>query len=122
MSLSSSSADADIVPTTPPPLSPEFIANLSTTHPPIEANTYIWIQPTSELKPELWDFTEFVRENAWKWVGSGAQDNEYYTEVDHRREMDGHIVERKIVDIEGEDHMHEKKVVVDVEYNAWREE
>lgn len=122
MSLSSSSADAAIVPTTPPPLTPEIMASLSATHPPIEANTYIWIQPVNELKPELWDFAEFVRETAWKWVGLGAKDNEYYTEVDYRREMDGHIIERKIVDVEGEDHEHEKKVTVDVEYNPWKDE
>lgn len=52
-----------------------------------------------------------MRENAWKWIGEGAQDNEYYTEVDHRREMDGHIVERKIVAGDG----GENKVIINLE-------
>lgn len=109
--------DATIVPTAPPPLTAQFVADLSNTHPPVEAHTYIWIQPLSELTPELWDFAEFVRDNAWKWVGVGAKDNEYYTEVDHRREMDGHIVERKIVTAEGPEHEQEKHVVIELGEN-----
>lgn len=111
--LESAARDTAIVPTTPPPLSPEFIASLQSTHPALEANTYIWIQPLSELKPDIWDYAEFVRDNAWKWVGinPAAQENEYYLEVDRRREMDGQIVRHEIVNV-GED--HETRVVVEV--------
>ena len=119
--LASAATDAAIVPTTPPPLTPQFVADLPTTHPPVEAHTYIWIQPVSELTPELWDFAEFVRDNAWKWVGAGAKDNEYYTEVDHRREMDGHIVERKIVTTKGPDHELERRVAIELEENPWKD-
>lgn len=110
--LESAAKDSAIVPTTPPPLSPEFIATLPSTHPPIPANTYLWIQPISELKPDIWDYAEFVRDNAWKWVGSApaARENEYYLEVDRRREMDGHIVRHEIVNV-GEE---ERRVVVEV--------
>lgn len=111
---SNGSSDASIVPTAPPPLSASILADLPQTHPAIEANTYIWIQPLTELSPEIWDFAEFVRDNAWKWVGVGATDNEYYTEVDHRREMDGNIVRREIVSADGQDG-DERKVAVEVE-------
>ncbi|EKM58315.1 uncharacterized protein PHACADRAFT_252535 [Phanerochaete carnosa HHB-10118-sp] len=115
-SLESAAKDSAIVPTTPPPLSSEFVANLPSTHPAIEASTYIWIQPISELSPDIWDYAEFVRDNAWKWVGSSptAQENDYYLEVDRRREMDGHIERHEIVTV-GEE--QEKRVVVEINDN-----
>ena len=112
--LESAARDAALVPTTPPLLAPEFLAGLPRTHPALPANTYLWIKPLAELKPDIWDYAEFVRDNAWKWVGRGAVDNEYYTEVDHRREMDGNIVRREIVSVEGRD-SEEKRVVVEID-------
>ncbi|GJE88663.1 gamma-glutamylcyclotransferase [Phanerochaete sordida] len=111
--LESAARDMAIVPTTPPPLSPEFVAGLQATHPALQANTYLWIQPISELKPDIWDYAEFVRDNAWKWVGASpaAQENEYYLEVDRRREMDGQIVRHGIVSV---DEDQDKRVVVEV--------
>jgi len=40
----------------------------------------------------LWSFEDFVQNNAWKWVGVGAADNEDFREVDRRRAMGGFIV------------------------------
>jgi hypothetical protein len=60
--------------------------------PAVRADTYVWAQPTSELRPEIWSYETFVRENAWKWVGDGAADNEDYMEVEERRAMNGTIV------------------------------
>ncbi|KAJ2965769.1 hypothetical protein NUW54_g14007 [Trametes sanguinea] len=50
------------------------------------------------LSPELWSYDDFVRENAWKWVGRGEVD-EYYVEVDRRREMDGKTLQTAIVNV-----------------------
>ncbi|KAF8839631.1 hypothetical protein BDN67DRAFT_743486 [Paxillus ammoniavirescens] len=58
----------------------------------LEVNTYVWCRPLSELRPNLWAFNEFVRDNAWKWVGSGSEGNRDYAEVDKRRAMSGAIV------------------------------
>ncbi|KIK97760.1 hypothetical protein PAXRUDRAFT_135642 [Paxillus rubicundulus Ve08.2h10] len=58
----------------------------------LEANTYVWCHPLSELRPNLWRFEEFVRDNAWKWVGCESQSNKDYAEVDKRRAMQGIIV------------------------------
>ncbi|KAG1743432.1 hypothetical protein EDB19DRAFT_1698454 [Suillus lakei] len=63
-----------LVPTTPPP-----IPTLSELANPVEAATY------------LWTFEEFVKLNAWKWIGSGSTDNKDYDEVDRRRAMEGII-------------------------------
>ncbi|OBZ72370.1 hypothetical protein A0H81_07985 [Grifola frondosa] len=57
--------------------------------PAVPAQTYIWADPISDLTPALWEFADFVRENAWKWVGEGARFNEDYTAVDHTRAMAG---------------------------------
>jgi len=57
---------------------------------PIEAQTYVWSIEDSGLEKELWSFDEFVRKNAWKWIGEGARKNEDYAEVDAARErLDG---------------------------------
>ncbi|KAI8980118.1 hypothetical protein BD414DRAFT_493684 [Trametes punicea] len=70
-----------------PPMAPE-LPPLETLPPPLPAQTYIYAGPLSNVSPELWSYDDFVRENAWKWVGGGQRD-EYYVEVDRRREMDG---------------------------------
>lgn len=59
----------------------------STLPSPINANVYIWIHPPSHLKPSLWNFDDFVKNNAWKWVGTkaGAEAAEEYLEVDRRK-------------------------------------
>lgn len=57
---------------------------------PVEANVYIWVAPISLLEPQLWSYEVFMRDNAWKWVGSG-QEREEYAEVDRRRAMNGII-------------------------------
>jgi len=93
------------VPTTPPPLPPSDELQR-----PLPAQTYIWARLLSQLTPELWEYADFVRENAWKWVGDGSRDNKDYVEVDKRREMNGNIVHREIVSIGGA--KHEERVVV----------
>ena len=85
--------DALIVPSTPPPVPP-----LPSLAPPVTANIYIWTKPLSHLRSEIWDYEHFVRENAWKWVGSAAADNKDYAEVDKRREMGGVIVREELID------------------------
>lgn len=51
------------------------------------------------MKPELWEYDEFVRTNSWKWLGrSAAEDN--YVEVDRRRDMNGVIVRREVQAVE----------------------
>ena len=48
------------------------------------------------LEAELWSYEDFVRENAWKWVGRSAHDD-HYAEVDRRRELDGKTLRTEIV-------------------------
>ena len=76
-----------LVPTTPP-----LMPTLDSLTSPIEADTYVWCLPPSELWTKLWTFEEFVKFNAWKWIGSGSANNKDYDEVDRRRAMDGIIV------------------------------
>jgi len=76
-SFSTSTAES-LVPATPSPLPAP--SDLAAT---VEAETYVYCSP-SGLKAELWSFDDFVRNNAWKWVGS-TEDREVYTEVDRRR-------------------------------------
>ncbi|KAI0649205.1 hypothetical protein C8Q79DRAFT_498429 [Trametes meyenii] len=76
-------ADVYVVPPTAPALPP-----LDALAPAVAAQTYIYAGPLSGLSPELWSYEDFVRENAWKWVGRGDHDG-YYAEVDRRREMEG---------------------------------
>ena len=53
---------------------------------PIEAQTYIWCRDDSELETEPWSFDDFVREGSCRWIGSEAEDNKTYLEVDKVRE------------------------------------
>lgn len=73
----------------------------------------------SQLEPKIWDFSEFVKTNAWKWVGDSeeVEKNEYYGEVDKRRDMGGVIVRKEIAGQEGEQGK-ETKVAVHVEAKA----
>ncbi|KAG6335666.1 hypothetical protein ID866_3424 [Astraeus odoratus] len=59
----------------------------------IEVNTYVWVKSLSELSPDPWAFDDFVKHNAWKWIGSGSDGNRDYAEVDRRREMEGIIAQ-----------------------------
>ncbi|KDQ57333.1 hypothetical protein JAAARDRAFT_35959 [Jaapia argillacea MUCL 33604] len=102
----SPSTTNDITPSTAPPLPP-----LHTLAPPLPADSYIWSNPLSEVKKELWSYEVFVKENAWKWVRGAeghiekveghvewaeakAEDDReyYYEEVERRRAMGGNIV------------------------------
>ncbi|KAI5998882.1 hypothetical protein EDD15DRAFT_2161327 [Pisolithus albus] len=58
----------------------------------MKVQTYVWCKPISELRPDPWTFDDFVRQNAWKWVGVGSEGNADYVEVDRRRAMEGIIV------------------------------
>src|SRR5882672_5379605 len=60
--------------------------------PPILAQAYIWCKHPTWLTPSLWNFEDFVKNNAWKWVGVGSADHEHFLEVDRRRGMGGFIV------------------------------
>ncbi|KAI6042508.1 hypothetical protein EDC04DRAFT_2658480 [Pisolithus marmoratus] len=57
----------------------------------MEVHTYVWCKSTFELRPEPWTFGDFVRQSAWKWIGS--EENADYAEVDGRRAMEGIIVQ-----------------------------
>ncbi|KAI0075813.1 hypothetical protein K474DRAFT_1760323 [Panus rudis PR-1116 ss-1] len=89
---STAGSDSAIIPTTPPE-----IPSHDGLQPAISAQTYIWKDSIARLEPELWEFAQFVRDNAWKWVGSGSANNEDYDKVDKRRAMNGRIVRTEIV-------------------------
>ena len=74
------------------PEHPEPLPGREALFAPIGCQTYIWSKPISDLDKELWSFTDFVRTNAWKWVGEGSSENEDYKEVERRRQMAGNIV------------------------------
>jgi len=38
----------------------------------IEAETYIWVAGAHRLRPEEWDFEEFVRDKMTRWIGWDA--------------------------------------------------
>lgn len=78
---SSEGEEDSLIPTGPTPL-----ATTSELAQPIEAQTYVWCLEDSDLETELWSFDEFIKESAWRWIGSGAEDNEDYAEVDEARE------------------------------------
>ena len=60
---------------------------------PIPAQTYVWCSKDSYLKKELWSFDEFVRNNAYKWIGREAESSKEYEEVDEVKErLNGEIV------------------------------
>ena len=79
-----------LVPPTPPPI--PALASLTST---AEVETYVWCLSPSELRATLWTFEEFVKHNAWKWLGAGAANNKDYDEVDRRKAMEGIIVQAK---------------------------
>jgi len=79
---SSEAGEDSLIPTDPTPLA----TTISELAQPIEAQTYVWCLKDSDLETELWSFDEFIRESAWRWIGSGAEDNEDYAEVDEARE------------------------------------
>lgn len=74
------------------PAHPEPLPSRDRLEPSIECHTYIWCRPLSELDKGLWTFDEFMQTNSWKWVGSKADGNEDYQEVERRRQMAGEIV------------------------------
>ncbi len=91
-SSSTAATDSYVVPLDAPSLPP-----LDALSAPLPAETYIYAGPLTDLSPELWSYEDFVRENAWKWVGRTAHaDN--YIEVDRRRDLDGKTLRTEIVD------------------------
>ena len=64
---------------------PTPLATVSELARPIEVQTYVWCLEDSDLETELWSFDEFIRESAWRWIDSGAEDNEDYAEVNEAR-------------------------------------
>ncbi|KAH9939509.1 hypothetical protein B0H21DRAFT_756604 [Amylocystis lapponica] len=76
----SAATSASMIPLAAAPLPP--LASLPAA---LRAQTYIWARPLSKLRPDVWEYADFVRTNAWKWVGDGATQNEDYVEVDRRR-------------------------------------
>ncbi|KAI0091214.1 hypothetical protein BDY19DRAFT_934477 [Irpex rosettiformis] len=114
LSSISPAASSEIAPSDPPPI--PSLDTIATTHPPVQAHTYIWINPLEDLKPEIWYFADFVQKNAWKWVGDGkaVEENEFYGEVDKRRDMGGVIVREEIADAAGTEGK-DIRVVVGVE-------
>jgi len=50
---------------------------------PVEAEAYVY-SCLSDLEAELWSFDNFVKNNAWKWVGNRA-DRQVYAEIDRWR-------------------------------------
>ncbi|CAL1700274.1 unnamed protein product [Somion occarium] len=78
--------DAHIIPSTSSPIS-----SFDALQTPILAQTYIW-KALSQLEPALWEYEQFIRDSAWKWVGDGSRDNKDYIEVDRRRQMNGRII------------------------------
>ncbi|OCH86062.1 hypothetical protein OBBRIDRAFT_797538 [Obba rivulosa] len=62
----SASSDADIS-LDPPPL-----PQLDTLPPPAEAHTYIWAGRLRDIRPDLWEYTDFVRDNARKWINDAT--------------------------------------------------
>ena len=49
---------------------------------PIPAQTYVWCSKDSFLEKELWSFDDFVKNNAYKWIGREAESRKGYKEVD----------------------------------------
>ncbi|KAH9930083.1 uncharacterized protein B0H18DRAFT_995151 [Fomitopsis serialis] len=82
---------------TPPPLPP-----LDTLNAPIPAQTYIWAQSLLDLSPTIWEYADFVRDSAHKWVGAAAEANADYVEVDRRRAMNGNIAGVEVTSIVAE--------------------
>jgi hypothetical protein len=56
----------------------------------IEAETYVWISPQSDLEDTEWDFEEFVNQKMWAWVGdSGEERSDYKGEFSVRPSIRG---------------------------------
>jgi len=56
----------------------------------VEAETYVWTDPQSDLEEDEWDFDEFKREKMWAWVGqprpgatNGVKVDEGFEDVDN---------------------------------------
>lgn len=79
---------------TPPPLPP-----LDSLTAPIPAQTYVWSQPISRLSSNIWEYTDFMRDSAHKWVGADANSNADYIEVDRRRAMNGNTATTEITSV-----------------------
>ncbi|KAI0749388.1 hypothetical protein C8Q80DRAFT_1269275 [Daedaleopsis nitida] len=92
-SLSDAATDSYVVPLHAPAL-----PALSALALPLRAQTYIYAGPLTDLSPELWSYADFVRENAWKWVGRGRDADDYYVEVERRQALDGQTLKTEIVD------------------------
>ncbi|POY75061.1 hypothetical protein BMF94_2037 [Rhodotorula taiwanensis] len=58
---------------------------------PLQSTVYLWTAPLSRLEPRLWSFSDFLRDSAHRWVGTGPDANGYYAEVDRTRNMKGVI-------------------------------
>lgn len=81
-------AEGSLIPTAVPP-----IPSVDELAQPIPAQTYVWCSKDSFLGKELWSFDEFVKNNAYKWIGPGADRSEEYDEVDEVKErLSGAIV------------------------------
>ncbi|GAA5876257.1 hypothetical protein JCM3774_002339 [Rhodotorula dairenensis] len=80
------------------PCSVSLLSTSASTSPatPIPATVYLWTAPPSRLEPRIWSFTDFLRDSAHRWVGSGADSNPDYAEVDRRRDMKGVITPRGV--------------------------
>lgn len=66
---------------------------------PIPAQTYVWSQSISQLSPTIWEYADFVRDSAHKWVGTDADSNKDYLEVDRRRAMNGNTATAEVTSI-----------------------
>lgn len=87
-SSETTAVEGSLIPTSLPPLpSAEELAQ------PIPAQTYVWCSKDSYLEKELWSFDEFVKNNAYRWIGPEADSSEEYVEVDEaKEELSGEIV------------------------------
>ncbi len=72
--------EGSLIPTALPPVpSADELAQ------PIPAQTYVWCSKDSYLEKELWSFDEFVKTNAYKWIGP-EENSEEYEEVDEMKD------------------------------------
>ena len=84
--VSSSAVKGSLIPTALPPLpSADELAE------PIPAQTYVWRSKDSYLEKELWSFDEFVKNNAYKWIGPEAKSSEYDAVDVVKERMNGEI-------------------------------
>jgi hypothetical protein len=76
--VSSSAVEGSLIPAALPPLPSADELRLAQ---PIPAQTYVWCSKDSHLEKELWSFDEFVKNNAYRWIGPEVSSEEY-EEVD----------------------------------------